>query len=302
MKPHPQSGKTPFVIITGLSGSGKGTVLKAFEDIGYFCVDNLPVELVLKFAELSGGGEAQSKKAAIVIDVREGAELSKFPAVFRKLKKSGLAVNLIYLDASEDALIRRYSETRRPHPLTQDKPISVALAEERQRLQPIQELADTHIDTTQFNVHELRRYIADKFHAQPSAAPLLISLISFGFKHGVPLESDLVFDVRFLPNPNFVKSLKDKTGLDPDVAEYVRSFAQTSEFLKRLSDLLLFLVPNYVIEGKSYLTISVGCTGGQHRSVMITEELNTLLSSRGYKTKVSHRDIKSMKQASGSST
>ena len=289
---NPHSSKTPFVIITGLSGSGKGTVLKAFEDMGYFCVDNLPVELVVKFAELSSSAGSQSKKAAIVIDVREGAELSKFPAVFRKLKKSGLAVTLIYLDASEDSLIRRYSETRRPHPLTQDRPISVALDEERRRLEPIRKLADTTIDTTQFNVHELRRYIADKFHAEQSPAPLLISLISFGFKNGVPLESDLVFDVRFLPNPNFVKALKDKTGLDQEVADYVRSFQQTSELLKRLSDLLLFLVPNYVIEGKSYLTISVGCTGGQHRSVMITQELNALLSSRGYKTKVNHRDIK----------
>jgi len=290
MKAEP-THKTPFAIITGLSGSGKGTVLKAFEDMGYFCVDNLPVELVLKFAELSGSSGSQSRKAAIVVDVREGAELSKLPAVFRKLKKSELAVTLIYLDASDDALIRRYSETRRPHPLTQDRPISVALDEERRRLEPIRQLADTIIDTTQFNVHELRRYIADKFHAQQSP-PLLISLISFGFKYGVPLESDLVFDVRFLPNPNFVKTLKDKTGLDQEVSDYVRSFAQTSEFLKRLSDLLLFLVPNYVIEGKSYLTISVGCTGGQHRSVMITEELNTLLSSLGYKTKVNHRDIK----------
>ncbi len=165
MKPLPQSSKTPFVIITGLSGSGKGTVLKAFEDMGYFCVDNLPVELVVKFAELSSSAGSQSKKAAIVIDVREGAELSKFPAVFRKLKKSGLAITLIYLEASEDSLIRRYSETRRPHPLTQDRPISVALDEERRRLEPIQKLADTIIDTTQFNVHELRRYIADKFHA-----------------------------------------------------------------------------------------------------------------------------------------
>ncbi|MCI0624743.1 MAG: RNase adapter RapZ [Acidobacteria bacterium] len=291
MKSHSQSDKTPFVIITGLSGSGKGTVLKAFEDMGYFCVDNLPVELVVKFAELSSGAGSQPKKAAIVIDVREGAELSKFPAVYRKLKKSGLAVTLIYLEASEDSLIRRYSETRRPHPLTQDRPIAVALDEERRRLEPIQRLADTHIDTTQFNVHELRRYIADKFHEQKSSVPLLISLISFGFKNGVPLESDLVFDVRFLPNPNFVKSLKDKSGLDSEVVEYVKSFSQTSELLKRLSDLLLFLVPNYVIEGKSYLTISVGCTGGQHRSVMITQELNTLLSSRGYKTKVNHRDM-----------
>jgi RNase adapter protein RapZ len=286
------SGKTPFVIITGLSGSGKGTVLKAFEDMGYFCVDNLPVDLVLKFAELSAGTGSQRKRAAIVIDVREGAELSKFPAVFSMLKKSGLDVTLIYLEASEDSLIRRYSETRRPHPLTHDKPIAVALQEERDRLVPIKALADTLIDTTKFNVHELRRYIADKFHEETSSTPLLVSLISFGFKHGVPLESDLVFDVRFLPNPNFVRSLKEKTGQDPEVVAYVKSFSQTSELLKRLSDLLLFLLPNYVIEGKSYLTISVGCTGGRHRSVMIANELNSLLSSHGYKTKVNHRDMK----------
>jgi RNase adapter protein RapZ len=282
--------KTPFVIITGLSGSGKGTVLKVFEDMGYFCVDNLPVELVVKFAELSAGAGTQRKRAAIVIDVREGTELPKFPAVFRKLKKSGLAVALIYLEASEDSLIRRYSETRRPHPLTHNKPIAVALDEERRRLEPIKKLADTVIDTTKFNVHELRRYIADKFQ-EKSSAPLLISLISFGFKSGVPVESDLVFDVRFLPNPNFVRSLKEKTGQDPSVVAYMKSFSQTSELMRHLADLLLFLVPNYVIEGKSYLTISVGCTGGRHRSVMLAEELNSLLSSHGYNTKVNHRDI-----------
>lgn len=287
-----QVEKTPFVIITGLSGSGKGTVLKAFEDMGYFCVDNLPVELVLKFAELSAGSGSQRRRAAIVIDVREGSGLSKFPGVFRKLKKLGLDVTLIYLEASQDSLLRRYSETRRPHPLTHDKPIAQALDEERQRLASIKKLADTLIDTTKFNVHELRRYIADKFQEEKSTNPLLISLISFGFKNGVPPESDLVFDVRFLPNPNFVRVLKEKTGQDPEVVAYIRSFSQTSELLKRLSDLLLFLVPNYVIEGKSYLTISVGCTGGQHRSVMITNELNALLSFHGYKTKVNHRDIR----------
>jgi UPF0042 nucleotide-binding protein len=287
MKSQPE--KAPFVIITGLSGSGKGTVLKAFEDMGYFCVDNLPVELVLKFAELSAG--SQRRKAAIVIDVREGAGLSKFSGVFRRLKKSDLNVILIYLEASENSLIRRYSETRRPHPLTHDRPIAVALDEERKRLAPIKRLANILIDTTKFNVHELRRYIADKFHEEESPTPLLISLISFGFKHGVPLESDLVFDVRFLPNPNFVRALKEKTGQDAEVVAYVKSFSQTCELLKRLSDLLLFLIPNYVIEGKSYLTISVGCTGGQHRSVMITNELQALLSSHGYKTKVNHRDM-----------
>lgn len=286
------SVKPPFVIITGLSGSGKGTVLKAFEDIGYFCVDNLPVDLILKFAELSSRAGADIKRAAIVVDVREGAEFSKFPKVYRKLKKSGLGVCLVYLDASDDALIRRYSETRRPHPLTHDRPIGVALTEERDRLAPIQRLADTVIDTTRFNVHELRRYIADKFQTESFNKPLLISIISFGFKFGIPLEADLVFDVRFLPNPNFVKTLRDRTGQDKDVVAYIKSFPQTHEFLKRLSDLLLFLVPNYMIEGKSYLSIAVGCTGGRHRSVMIANEIYRLMASYGYKAKVLHRELK----------
>jgi UPF0042 nucleotide-binding protein len=286
------SKNPPFVIITGLSGSGKGTVLKAFEDMGYFCVDNLPLELILKFAELCNRAGAQIDRAAIVIDVREGAQLEKFPKVFEALKSYELAVSLIYLEASDASLIRRYSETRRPHPLTRDKPIAKALLEERRRLAPIQKLADTVIDTSKFNVHELRRYVADKFQEQRSPAPLLISLISFGYKHGVPVESDLVFDVRFLPNPNFVKSLREKTGQSDDVVAYMKSFSQTSEFLKRILDLLLFLVPNYIIEGKSYLTISIGCTGGRHRSVMIADAVSAALLSHGYKTKVLHRDMK----------
>ena len=291
MKDELESGKTPFVVITGLSGSGKGTVLNAFEDMGYFCVDNLPLDFVSKFAEFSQGVGTKTRPAAIVIDVREGMELRRFPKVFQKVKKSELQVTLIYLEASDDALIRRYSETRRPHPLTHDKPIGLALREERKRLRPIKRLADAVIDTTQFNVHELRRFVADKFQRKTSASPLLISLISFGFKYGLPLESDLVFDVRFLPNPNFVRRLKSKTGQDEEVIGYIKSFSQSTELIRRLSDLLFFLIPNYIIEGKSYLTISVGCTGGKHRSVMIANELNGLLSSRGLKTKVNHRDI-----------
>jgi RNase adapter protein RapZ len=294
MKAIAKGGKhAPFVIITGLSGSGKGTVLKAFEDLGYFCVDNLPLELILKFAELCNRAGAQIDRAALVIDIREGSELEKFPRVFEKLKSYELAVNLVYLEASDASLIRRYSETRRPHPLTQDRPIAKALAEERKRLATIKTIADTVIDTTKFNVHELRRYVADKFHEHHATAPLLISLISFGFKHGVPVESDLVFDVRFLPNPNFVKTLREKTGQSREVVAYMKSFTQTGEFLKRLLDLLLFLIPNYIIEGKSYLTISIGCTGGRHRSVMIAEAISDVLFTHGYKTKVLHRDIRS---------
>ena len=280
----------PFVIITGLSGSGKDTVLKAFEDMGYFCVDNLPLELIPKFAELCNRARAQIKRAAIVIDVREGAELARFPKLFETLKQTSLAITLVYLEATPGSLIRRYSETRRPHPLKGDEPIAAALAEERRRLAPLRKLADQVIDTSPFNVHELRRFIVDKFQKRDTTA-LLVSLVSFGFKHGLPAEADLVFDVRFLPNPNFVPQLKHKNGNDPDVASYVQSFDQTRQFLRRLEDLFLFLIPNYAIEGKSYLTIAFGCTGGRHRSVAIANQIGGLLNLKGYTAKVLHRDL-----------
>jgi UPF0042 nucleotide-binding protein len=293
MKLTVKGQKTPFVIITGLSGSGKGTVLKAFEDIGFFCVDNLPLKLVPKFAEICCHARGQIARAAIVVDVREGAELKNFPRLFIQLQKMGMNIKLVFLEASDQILIRRYSETRRPHPLIQDRPIARALQEERQRLEPIRELKSTIvIDTSKFNVHELRQYIAEKFRDQEAPLPLLISIISFGFKHGVPLESDLVFDVRFLPNPNFVRSLRSHTGNDKEVVAYILSFKQTSEFITRLTDLLLFLIPHYIREGKSYLTISIGCTGGRHRSVMVANAINQLLAAQAYKTKILHRDIR----------
>lgn len=283
----------PFVIITGLSGSGKGTVLKAFEDIGFFCVDNLPLKLVPKFAEICQRAQGQISRAAIVVDVREGAELRKFPRIFAQLQKLELNIKLVFLEASDQVLIRRYSETRRPHPLTMDKPIARAVKEERKRLEAIRELKDTIIiDTSKFNVHELRGYIAEKFRDQESAQPLLISIISFGYKHGIPLEADLLFDARFLPNPNFVRSLRHHTGNDKEAVAYINSFKQTGEFLERLSSFLLFLIPHYITEGKSYLTIGIGCTGGRHRSVMIANEIDKLLSNHGYKTKLVHRDIR----------
>ncbi len=285
-----ESGSIPFVIITGLSGAGKGTVLKVFEDMGYFCVDNLPLELIPKFAELCNQARAQIERAAIGIDVREGAELAKFPELFESLKKKPLAITLVYLEATRSSLIRRYSETRRPHPLKASTPIADALAEERRRLAPLKKLADQVIDTSKFNVHELRRFVIDKFQAKGSTA-LLISLVSFGFKHGIPSEADLVVDVRFLPNPNFVRHLKDKNGNDPTVVSYIQSFDLTRQFLRRLEDLLLFLIPNYAIEGKSYLTIAIGCTGGQHRSVMIANQISGLLDLKGFTSKVLHRDL-----------
>lgn len=281
---------SPFVIITGLSGSGKGTVLKVFEDMGYFCVDNLPLELIPKFSELCNQARAQIKQAAIVVDIREGAELAKFPKFFETLKNNSPAITLVYLEAARSVVIRRYSETRRPHPLKANKSIVDALVEEQRRLAPIKKLADQVIDTTKFNVHELRRYVMDRFQVKGPSA-LLISFVSFGFKHGIPAESDLVFDVRFLPNPNFVQRLKKKTGNDPTVITYLQSFSQTHQFFSRLEDLILFLVPNYIIEGKSYLTIAIGCTGGQHRSVMIANWMSTILASKGFTAKVIHRDL-----------
>jgi UPF0042 nucleotide-binding protein len=293
IKPRIEGHKIPFVIITGLSGSGKGTVLKAFEDIGFFCVDNLPLKLVPKFAEICCKAHGQINRAAIVVDVREGAELKHFPRIFAQLHKLDLNIKLAFLEASDQILIRRYSETRRPHPLTQDRPIARALKEERKKLEAIRELKDTIIiDTSKFNVHELRGYIAEKFHDQENPLPLMISIVSFGYKHGIPLEADLLFDARFLPNPNFVRSLRHHTGNDKEAVAYIHSFTQTGEFLKRLADFLLFLIPHYITEGKSYLTIGIGCTGGRHRSVMIANEINELLATHGYKTKLVHRDIR----------
>ena len=284
------SVNNPFVIITGLSGSGKGTVLKVFEDMGYFCVDNLPLELVPKFAELCERARAQIKQAAIVIDIREGSELTKFPKLYQTLKTRTLTVTLIYLQATKDSLIRRYSETRRPHPLKLNQSIAEALKEEQHRLTPIKELADQIIDTTKFNVHELKRHVIDKFQTKKSPA-LLISLVSFGFKHGIPTESDLVFDARFLPNPNYVSNLKHRNGNDPEVVTYIESFKQTLDFLGYLENFLLFLIPKYITEGRSYLTIAIGCTGGQHRSVMLINRINYLLTSHNFNTKMTHRDL-----------
>jgi UPF0042 nucleotide-binding protein len=285
--------KSTFVVISGLSGSGKGTVLKAFEDIGFFCVDNLPLQLAPKFAEICLSAGDQIRRAAIVVDVREGVGLERLPRVFSQLRKLGFTVQLVFLDASDEVLIRRYSETRRPHPLDPEKPISSSLKQERKKLEPLRTLKDTLvIDTSKFNVHELRHFISAKFRDQKEAIPLLISVLSFGFKNGIPLESDLVFDVRFLPNPNFVKSLRTHTGNDKEVVAYIKSFKQTDEFLRHFFDLLVFLVPQYMTEGKSYLTISIGCTGGRHRSVMVANEVHSLLASQGYQTKITHRDIK----------
>lgn len=289
MKSHPRRESRQLVILTGLSGSGKSTVLRAFEDMGFYCVDNLPVELIPIFAELHAAGEADFARAALLVDAREGAQLDKLPNLLKLLRKDH-PITLVFIEANDESLLRRYSETRRPHPLGKEQSVRESLRHERRLMGPIRKLADVVIDTTQFNVHELRHFVTERFKS-PDKHPMLVSLVSFGYKYGVPTDSDLVFDVRFLPNPHFVPRLRRFTGKDPAVRRYIRSFAQTGEFLRRIEGLLVYLMPHYVEEGKSYLTISFGCTGGKHRSVMLAESVQRSLEKRGYSTKVIHRDI-----------
>jgi UPF0042 nucleotide-binding protein len=278
-----------LVIITGMSGSGKASALKAFEDLGYYCVDNLPVELIPRFAELAlQSGEIP--RTALVVDVREGTQLERLPAILKSVRRV-IPARVIYLEASDPILLRRFSETRRPHPLGTGTTVRTSLRTERRHLRTIRAIADLVIDTSKFNVHELRAHLTDRFtHSSSGERSILVSCVSFGFKHGVPDDADLVFDVRFLPNPHFVPEFRPLSGRDPKVARYIRSFPQTQEFISRISDLLIYLLPHYVREGKSYLTISFGCTGGQHRSVMIAEDVGKRLKKAGYKVKVVHRD------------
>jgi RNase adapter protein RapZ len=289
----PTTSKEPskeLVIVTGISGAGKASALKAFEDLGFHAVDNLPLELLPDFAGLVGKSQ-DIKTAAIVVDVREGQTLDRLPEILKNVKMI-LPTRVIFLDAQDAVLVRRYSETRRPHPLGKMETVSRSIVEERQLLDPIRNVADTLIDTSNFNVHELRALIQARFgHEDNQAKHLLVSCLSFGFKNGVPLDADMVFDVRFLPNPHFVPEFRKKTGLDPKVADYVRGFPQTVEFLGRVTDLMLYLLPHYVNEGKSYLTVAFGCTGGQHRSVMMAEEMAKRLKQAGYQVKALHRDM-----------
>ncbi len=277
-----------LVIITGMSGSGKASVLKAFEDLGYYCVDNLPVELIPRFAELARQS-AEIERTALVVDVREGTQLEALPAILHAVRRL-IPTQVIFLEAEESVLLRRFSETRRPHPLGADTPVKASLAAERRHLRSIRVIADLVIDTSRFNVHELRSYITDRFQQRESGKNILVSCVSFGFRHGVPQDADLLFDVRFLPNPHFVPEFRPLTGQHLKVAKYILSFPQTREFIQRISELLIYLLPHYIREGKSYLTIAFGCTGGQHRSVFIAEEVSKRLRKAGYRVKTAHRD------------
>ncbi len=287
--PTEQQKHRELVILTGLSGSGKASALKAFEDLGFYAVDNMPLELVPRFAELIGESQA-TRRAALVVDVREGEKLERFPQILKEIRDT-LPTTVVYLEAQDPVLVRRFSETRRPHPLGREEMVGGAIEAERQVLDPIRNVADLVVDTTNFNVHELRAYIQAKFTQNSTEKTLLVSIISFGYKNGVPLEADLVFDVRFLPNPHFIAEFRPLTGRDRKVVEYVQSFPQTTEFLDKVTDLLLFLLPHYIREGKSYLTVAFGCTGGQHRSVMIAEQIGSRVADHGFRTKTGHRDM-----------
>ena len=290
-KKKAQPGRKPdLVVITGLSGSGKGSVLRSLEDLGYYAVDNMPVDLIPKFAELIRDNPG-IKCAALVVDVREKEGLERFPKMLPKLR-AAVKLRLIFMEADDEAIVRRFSETRRPHPLGTNRSVLKSIRSEREKLAPIRAMSDLIVNTTKFTVHELRDFIGERFRGHGDESKIVVYVTSFGFRNGVPPDSDLVFDVRFLPNPNYIARFKNLTGRNPGVAKYIRSFPQTVEFMKRISELLVYLLPHYVREGKSYLTIAFGCTGGQHRSVMIADQIRKNLQEAGYNAKVTHRDIR----------
>ncbi len=286
-------GTRRFVILTGLSGSGKTHAVRALEDLGYFCVDNLPTQLIPTMAELTKREDAGLDKVAIVVDVREREFSARFPRMYRRLRATpGVEPMLIFLEASDAALMRRFSETRRPHPLAPDRSVSEGIAEEREHLKAIRKMADLILDTSNLTVHELRDIFMRMSRESGGArAEMVVNLVSFGYKQGVPMDADLVFDVRCLPNPHFVDNLRKLTGRDAAVVRYMRTHEATQDFIERLTSFLKFALPHYVREGKSYLTVAIGCTGGQHRSVMIAEALkNALADVKGVRLRVKHRD------------
>jgi UPF0042 nucleotide-binding protein len=285
-------GTRRFVILTGLSGAGKTHAIRALEDLGYFCIDNLPTQLIPTIAELSAREDSTLDKVAIVVDVREGDFLSHFPRIFRRLKvQAGVDPRLIFLEASDAALLRRFSETRRPHPLAPDRSVKEGIAEERRKLNDIRAMADLIVDTSKLTVHDLREHFMKLSRDGHGRADMVVNVVSFGFKNGVPVDADLVFDVRCLPNPFFVDGLRELTGRDGPVVRYMRRQPATRDFLDNLTSFLKFALPQYVKEGKSYLTVAVGCTGGRHRSVMVAEALRKSLHSvKGIHLRVQHRD------------
>jgi RNase adapter protein RapZ len=290
--PRGTLGKKRFIILTGLSGAGKSHAIRALEDLGYFCIDNLPTQLIPTVGEMATREDAGIEKVAIVVDVRERGFLREFPRVYKRLgTMPGLDPTLIFLEANQQTLVRRFSETRRPHPLAADRSVTEGIREERTKLNAIRGMADIVLDTSNLTVHELRDVFMRMSRGKRQRNEMVVNLVSFGYKHGVPLDADLVFDVRCLPNPHFVERLRNLTGRDKAVVQYMRRHASTGDFLEKLTSFLKFALPQYVEEGKSYLTVAVGCTGGQHRSVMIAEALKKSLAGvKNVRIRVKHRD------------
>jgi UPF0042 nucleotide-binding protein len=280
-----------IIIVTGLSGSGKSVAIRALEDNGFFCVDNLPALLIPKFIDLSQGYHEEIKRIALGIDLRGGQFLRSWPDVLAEMRKAGHRVRIVFFDASDEVLLRRFSETRRPHPMAGEEPIEEGIRRERKALEVMRENADKIIDTTDMNVHELKRELEESFCQSANSRRMSLFLLSFGYKYGVPHGTDIILDVRFLPNPHFVSSLRAKTGLEPEVEDYVLRNEETRGFLDRLYRLLEFTLPLYEREGKSNLTLALGCTGGRHRSVVLVEELQKRLGGRELPIHVKHRDI-----------
>lgn len=278
------------VFITGLSGSGKSNAIKCFEDLGFFCVDNLPTALLPKFTELCTQSGNEINKVAIGIDVRERGFFKNFLEVLDELKKENYNIEILFLEASDEALVRRFSETRRPHPLAKNGSVVDGIRLERETLSELRKRADEIIDTTNYNVHQLKE-VLNKHYLESEGRRLTISFVSFGYKYGIPYDVDLMLDVRFIQNPNFVKGLKPLKGSDKRVIDYVLKFHETKAFLEKLHEFLKFLIPMYEKEGKSYLTIGIGCTGGRHRSVAVSEILKGYLEKEGYSINIKHRDI-----------
>ena len=279
---------TNLVIITGLSGSGKSTAVHVLEDLGYYCVDNIPPTLLPKFIELCENSDKGISKVALVIDIREKVSFESAPAVIEEFKQKGYPVDMIFLESSDAALVKRYKETRRKHPLSDDGNILEGISKEREMLRALKELSGYTIDTSELNVHQLSDIIKNKF-INANTQNTLLNIMSFGFKHGIPNDADMIFDVRFLPNPHFVESLKEQTGKDKEVIDYIMSQDQSLKFIEKITEFLEYLIPNYEKEGKSYLTIAIGCTGGKHRSVAITDKLAQHFKSLSPVTR--HRDI-----------
>ena len=280
-----------FVVITGLSGAGKSFAIKCFEDMGFFCVDNLPTTLIPTFADLIMRSEQPIQRVALGVDVREGAYLSRLLDTIRELRLSGHAVEVLFLEASEESLVRRYHETRRRHPLAGEGSVLDGIRAERKALSDLREVADRIFDTSALTVHQLKDRLVELYVAPRSRPGLATSLVSFGFKHGVPFDADLVFDVRFLPNPHFESTLRALDGRDERVKAFVLDHDVSREMLRHLEDLLKFVLPCYEREGKAYLTVAIGCTGGRHRSVTLVEELKRFLAGIGYAPTVVHRDL-----------